>query len=309
MRIGLLDIDTRTPAQAIVGAQAAAERGVDTYWLPGGWRDPLTLLAVAGQHVKDVDLGAAIVSTYGTHPTMVAEQALTVNGAVNGRLILGLGTSHQHMVEHRFGLSFAKPIRYLREYLTILTALLDTGSVDFVGEVLSAQTELRITGMPRPAVLVAALSDQSLRVAGRLADGTITNWLAPRALETHTIPTITAAASEAGRPRPRIVANMPMCVTSDEAGARTLAAEQFGIYSTRYTAYKATFDRQGVDGPAALVVTGDEDTVTRELRRYSDIGVDEFCVHLFGSVEDRARTDALINDICRRRATSVTDAQ
>lgn len=297
MRIGFLDIDVRLPAAATDGAQVAERAGLSTYWIPGGWREPLTLLALAGQRARTIELGTSIVSVYGVHPTALAEQALTVNSAVDGRLVLGLGVSHQHMVEGRFGQSFATPIRQLREHLTILNALLDTGSVDFRGEALSARTELRIGDAPRPQVVVAALSDQSLRVAGRLADGTVTTWVAPEILAAHTVPKISAAAQEAGRPAPRVIASMPVCVTDDEAAARQVAAEQYGVYVTRYTAYKANFERHGVDGPAPLVVAGDEAAVAAHLQRYADAGATDFCAHLFGTAEQQRRSREVLGDL------------
>ena len=130
-----------------------------------------------------------------------------------------------------------------------------------------------------------------------MADGTVTNFLGPKALEEHTIPTIAAAARDAGRSTPLIVASMPTCVTSDEDEARARAAEQFSVYMTRYTAYKAAFDRQGVDGPASLAVVGDEDRVAAELARYAEAGVTEFCAHPFGTAHEQERTQALIAEL------------
>jgi 5,10-methylenetetrahydromethanopterin reductase len=299
-----MDIGARTADEAIAGALAAERDGLDTYWAPGGWRDPLTLLAVAGQHARRVGLGAGIVSVYASHPTAVAEQALTVNSAVAGRLVLGIGISHRHMVEQRFGASFEKPVRYLREFLTILDSLFDTGSVDFTGEVLSAHTELRIKGVERPPVLVAALSELSLRVTGRLADGALTNFLGPRILSAEIIPTISAAARTAGRPAPRMVVSMPILVTHDEASGREKANDYLGVYLTRYTAYRSTFERQGVDGPGSLAIIGDEEAVATELSRYADIGIEEFAAHLFGTPEDQARTRAFIATLGSERSSA-----
>jgi alkanesulfonate monooxygenase SsuD/methylene tetrahydromethanopterin reductase-like flavin-dependent oxidoreductase (luciferase family) len=128
MRIGVVDAVSRLPAEATSTVAAAEQLGFDTFWMAGGWRDPLTLLALTEQSSPRIELGSSIVSVYGTHPTAAAEQALTVNAAVGGRLVLGLGVSHRHMVEGRFGMSFATPIRQLREYLTILGQAFTTGS-------------------------------------------------------------------------------------------------------------------------------------------------------------------------------------
>jgi 5,10-methylenetetrahydromethanopterin reductase len=299
--MGLLDIETRSGDAAVRGARRAQERGMHTYWVPGGWRDPLTLLAVAGQHVDAIELGSSIVSIFGIHPTALAEQALTVNASVSGRLVLGVGVSHRHMVEERFGASFDRPVRYLREYLTILRSLLDTGAVDVRGEVLSAHTDLRVEHTPRLTVLVAALSDQSLRVAGRLADGTLTTWIASATLASHTVPTITAAAAHAGRPAPRIVASLPVCVTADADGARQRAAELFDVYRTRYVTYQRTFERQGVGGPADLVLAGDEERVADEVARLEEAGATDYCAYPFGTPEEEERTVSVLTAMAAER--------
>jgi 5,10-methylenetetrahydromethanopterin reductase len=302
VNIGIVDTESRLPADATTTALAVDQLGVHTYWIAGGWRDPLTLLALAGQHARRVELGTSIVSIYGVHPTTLAEHALTTNAAVDGRLVLGLGVSHRHMVEGRFGGSFDRPIGQLRESLIVLRSLFETGAVDFNGQLVSAHTELRITGAPAPRILVAALSDQSLRVTGRLADGTLTTFIGPEALEKHTVPTITAAAEAAGRPRPEVVASMPICLTSDTDGARQVAAELYSVYTTRYTAYRATFERQGVTGPGDLAVIGDEDDAAQQLQRFADAGATAFSANPFGTPDEIARTRSFLATFARERS-------
>ncbi len=302
MNIGIVDTESRLPAEATATALAVEQLGVRTYWIAGGWRDPLTLLALAGQHARRVELGTSIVSIYGVHPTTLAEHALTTSASVDGRLVLGLGVSHRHMVEGRFGESFDRPIGRLRESLIVLRSLFETGAVDFDGKLVSAHTELRITGAPAPRILVAALSDQSLRVTGGLADGTLTTFIGPDALEKHTVPTITAAAEEAGRPRPEVVAGMPICLTSDTEGARRVAAELYSLYTTRYTAYRATFERQGVTGPGDLAVIGDEDNAAQQLQRFAEAGATAFSANPFGTPDEIARTRAFLAAFARERS-------
>ena len=95
---------------------------------------------------------------------MLAAQALTVQAASGGRLTLGIGLSHQMVIENVFGLSFDKPARHMREYLEILMPLLAGEQVTFVGETLSASTfgPLQIDA-PGPDVLVAALGTVMLQ--------------------------------------------------------------------------------------------------------------------------------------------------
>ncbi len=100
--------------------------------------------------MPDIELGTAVVPAYPRHPVMLAGQALTVQAATAGRLILGVGLSHQMVIENVFGQSFEKPARYMREYLSILMPLLEGEPASFTGEVLSASTfgPLQITTRP-----------------------------------------------------------------------------------------------------------------------------------------------------------------
>src|SRR6201981_867899 len=89
----------------------AADDGFASAWLSNIFGlDALTALAVAGSQVPGIDLGTAVVPTYPRHPAVLAQQALTVALAVGpGRLTLGIGLSHQIVLENMYGYSFERP--------------------------------------------------------------------------------------------------------------------------------------------------------------------------------------------------------
>src|SRR5207247_5341586 len=134
--------------------------------------DALTMLAVAGREVADIELGTAVIPTYPRHPTALAGQALTTQVATGGRLALGIGLSHQLVVEGMWGYSYDRPARHMREYLSVLVPLLHGETVSFQGETLKANTmgpiELGTSGPP--PVLLAALAPVMLRLAGTVTD-------------------------------------------------------------------------------------------------------------------------------------------
>ncbi len=203
MRIGVM-IDTEQSLDGQV-AQVVSLRdaGIGSAWMSQifGY-DSLTALAVVGQEVPGIELGTAVVPTYPRHPVMLAGQALTVQAASGGRLTLGIGLSHQLVIENVFGQSFDKPVRHMREYLSILVPVLRGEQVTFVGETLSASTfgPLDIDASA-PDVLVAALGTAMLHIAGRMASGTVTWMTGPTTIESHVIPTISAAAAGGGSAR------------------------------------------------------------------------------------------------------------
>ncbi|HEX3461022.1 MAG TPA: LLM class F420-dependent oxidoreductase [Acidimicrobiales bacterium] len=284
MRIGsMFDIDR--PIDDVVAQVAAmASAGIEAAWTSQifGY-DALTVLALVGREVPGIDLGTAVVPTYPRNPVMLAAQALTVQAATGGRLTLGIGLSHQVVIENVFGYSFDKPARHMREYLSILIPLLEGEQVSFAGETLRASTmgPLGITAPPAP-VLVAALGKVMLGLAGRMASGTITWMTGPTTIETHIVPTIRAAATQAGRPEPRVAVGLPICVTDDVDGARAKAAETFAIYGV-LPSYRAMLDREGADGPPDVAIVGNAAEVAAQIRRFADIGATDFCAAPFGS--------------------------
>jgi 5,10-methylenetetrahydromethanopterin reductase len=287
VRIGVM-FDTEIPFDEMVGQVASLrDAGIQTAWSSQIFAyDALTAIAAIGREVPGIEFGTAVVPTYPRHPVMLAGQALTVQAATGGRLTLGIGLSHQMVIENVFGQSFEKPARHMREYLSILMPLLEGEQVNFAGETLRASTfgPLQIAATA-PHVLVAALGPTMLTIAGRLASGTVTWMTGPTTIESHIIPTIRAAAAEAGRPEPRIGVGLPVCVTNDAAAAREKASEVFAIYG-QLPSYRAMLDREGAAGPADVAIAGTEDQVKDEVRRLADIGVTDFCGAPFGSSEE-----------------------
>jgi len=272
--------------------RSAAALGFASAWMPQLFNlDALTALAVAGAQVPGIELGTAVTPTYPRHPMMLATQALTTQSAVGNRLVLGIGLSHQIVIESMFGYSFEKPARHMSEYLAILLPLLQTGSVQFTGETLKAAGSVAITDAKAPPVLLAALAPRMLKLAGGLADGTITWMTGPETVADHIVPSIAKAAAEAGRPQPRTVVGLPVCVTVDADAARQRAAKAFQVYG-QLPSYRAMLDREGAEGPADVAIVGDEDAVAAQIAHIGEIGATDFMAAPFGSKEERDRTMA-----------------
>jgi alkanesulfonate monooxygenase SsuD/methylene tetrahydromethanopterin reductase-like flavin-dependent oxidoreductase (luciferase family) len=135
-----------------------------------------------------------------------------------------------------------------------------------------------------------------LNVAGTLADGTVTWMTGPATLASHIVPTITAAAERAGKPAPRILASLPICVTTDVDAARQRAAQEFQVYGF-LPSYRAMLDREGAEGPADVAIVGDASTVEKGVQQLADAGVTEFVASTFGSRDERAETRELLKSL------------
>lgn len=292
MRIGLMLNVSPPIGEVIDQVQQAASGDFASVWASQifGY-DALTLLAVVGREVPRIELGTAVVPTFPRHPVMLASQALTVQAATEGRLVLGIGLSHQVVVEGVFGHSFDHPARHMDDYLSVLMPLLRGETVSHQGATLRATTPgpLDIKEVTPPTVLVAALGPVMLGLAGRLADGTVTWMVGPKTLERHIVPSITKAASAAGRPSPRVAVGLPVCVTDDVASARERADRSFGRYGD-LPSYRAMLDREGAAGPAEVAVVGNQAAVGRQVRSLADGGATDFIGAPFGSADQRRRT-------------------
>lgn len=256
---------------------ALAEReGFAAYWTPHIFgHDALTALAVVATAVPRIELGTAVVPTFPRHPHAIAQQAHTVAAASGGRLTLGIGLSHKIVIEGMFGLSYDRPVRHLREYLDVLMPLSRNEPANVDGEMYRVHAGIDARGSDGFGVVVAALGEQMLRVTAARADGTLTWCTGPVTLAGHTIPTITRAAAEFGRPAPRVIAALPVCVTADAAGAKARAAQTFAAYGG-LPSYRAMLDREGASGPEDVAIIGSAAQVQQRIADLAGIGVTDF---------------------------------
>jgi len=283
-------------------ARTAQADGFDSYWVaehPTGGLDALTVLTVVGQSVKNIELGTAVIPTYPRHPVVLAGQALTAQSALHATLTLGIGLSHQVMMSE-LGIEDDKPIRHLRDYLSILVPLIEEGVVDYQGESLSCRATIFRPAERPPQILVAALGPQTLRLAGGRTAGTSLAWVGPNTIRDHIVPTIGEAAAGAGRDAPRVLATLPICVTADATAIRSRITASAAMYA-QLPSYQAMFEREGVTEPGELGLVGSEAQVEDQLAALAEAGVTDFAASEFTpSPSEREHT----RDLLRRLAAA-----
>ena len=288
MRTGLMIGASDGPDGTIGGivklAQEAERQGFDNLWMANIFGlDAITTLGIAGYETTRIGLGTAVTPTYPRHPTAIAQQALTTGAAAGGRFTLGIGLSHQVVIEGMLGYSYDKPARHMREYLSILGPLLKGERVSFKGEQFNVNNvQLTVPGHQRVPLLVAALGPVMLKLAGELADGTVTWMTGPATLASHIIPSINKAAHAAGKPDATIAAGFPVILTNDTDGAKEMINKVLQIYGM-LPSYRAMLDKEGAAGPADVAFAGDETTLRKQIQQLRDIGVTDFCASVVGA--------------------------
>ena len=308
MRIGMSLTESQTPqALSLLRDELlmAVDDGFSSAWMANIFGlDALTALAVAGSGIAGIEIGTAVVPTYPRHPAALAQQALTTALALDSRLTLGIGLSHKIVIEDMYGYSFAAPATHMSEYLSILLPLLDGQPVAVDGKTMRASIGLSVPRTGPVPVMLAAMGPAMLKLAGEHTAGTILWMTGPATTRDYIAPTINAAAEQAGRPAPRIVCILPVCVTDDPDGARARAAKVFEIYS-QLPSYRAMLDREGAQGPADVAIVGTEDQVASQIKALADCGVTDFVAGEYARGDDRLRTRNLLKSLIAQGVAQV----
>jgi F420-dependent oxidoreductase-like protein len=258
----------------VAQAARAHELGVKHVWLAQQLNyDAISLAALVGAAVPGLGVGTSVVPINPRHPLIIGQLAQTAQAATHGNFSLGLGLGARLVERPAFGRDWTNVITRLREHLTILRSVFDTGSVDFNGDEISASPTwpVQVAGGTPVPVYVAAMGPKALQVTGELADGTIPYLAGPRTIGEFIVPTINKAAAQAGRPAPRVIVAVPVQLSADVENARAAAAQQLSFYEA-IPSYRKVIAREGIDNIVDLAAIGTEKTVVRQLHSYVEAG-------------------------------------
>ena len=307
LSVHIVAADAPRLIERIVEADAL---GLDTAWLTvgGAAPDPFAVFASAAHRAERITFGTSIVPTYPRHPITMAQGAMTVDQLAPGRLKLGVGPSHRPAIEGTWGLPFNKPLSHLREYVTVLRALLNEGEVDFDGEQITAHA--RIAAPTQVRVMISALRTGSFRLSGELTEGGI-SWMCPLPyIRDVATPAQQEGADAAGRAKPAMIVHTPIVVSEDREAVRAAARQQFGFYQRlpfysrmlQAAGYEEAADEEFTDRMAdGLIISGSANEVGDRVRSIGEYGVDEMLAAIVqlpeGGSEARRRTLELLGEI------------
>jgi F420-dependent oxidoreductase-like protein len=258
----------------VAQATRAYDLGVRQVWLSqNNDHDAIALAALVGAAVPGLGVGTSVVPINPRHPLIVASLAQTAQAASHGNFSLGLGLGGHEPERQAFGASWPNTITRLREHLTVLRSIFDTGAVDFSGNEITAKPvwPVRVAGGTPVPVYVAAMAPKALQVTGELADGTMPYLAGPRTIAEFIEPAIAKSAADAGRQKPRIIAQVPAIVSDDVDAGKSFAAERLSFFDT-IPSYQKVIAREGIASAADLAAVGSTKSVRRQLQSYLDAG-------------------------------------
>jgi F420-dependent oxidoreductase-like protein len=208
--------------------------------------ESLTLLSAYAVATERIRVGSGVVPIYTRTPATMAQTAATIDALSGGRFTLGLGVSHRPVVEGWHGQTIDRPVGEMREYVTIVRAIL-RGEDPPAGD--KWRTSFHLAGLePRPElpIFIAALSPRMLRLAGEIADGVIL-WLCnPNYIRDAVVPEVTKGRERAGKTLDgfEIVAAVPAGRTDEvEHAYDAMRAELVTYFSLPF--YRAMLERSG----------------------------------------------------------------
>jgi F420-dependent oxidoreductase-like protein len=249
----------------------------------------MTAVTLLGTATSRIEIGTSIVPLQPRHPVVLAQQALSNQAVCEGRFTLGLGVSHHWIIKEMMGLPYERQALTMRCYLDVLDqALAGPGVVEVENELFDIHQPLDITDLTPTPVLIAALGPVMLKLAGERTSGTVL-WLADeRTIASHVVPSISKAAEGAGRPAPRIMAGVPVCLCRDDeveaAIERTNRTLSEVVASPNYMRLMEHGDAQSIGD---VLICGSEAAMEQRLRRFAEAGVTDLNCRIVALGEGR----------------------
>lgn len=148
----------------------------DSIWVPETWgMECSSILSTIAQITKKPKLGSSIMNIYSRTPSLVAMHAATIDTLSNGRLILGLGTSSNAIIEDWHGIEFKRPLQRMREYVEIIKQILSGNKVSYNGEFFHLRNFSLLIKPVRSEIPIylAAINQKMIELTWEIGDGVI----------------------------------------------------------------------------------------------------------------------------------------
>jgi alkanesulfonate monooxygenase SsuD/methylene tetrahydromethanopterin reductase-like flavin-dependent oxidoreductase (luciferase family) len=278
--------------ETLVSTAIAADRlGYDGYYLPETWAyDTTIILAEAALKTSRINLGTGILGVWNRSAGTLAMAAATLASLSGGRFTLGLGISTPQLAEGLHDVKFERPLGRLRTTVAQVRALLRGERIPLAVAAEARPLKLNVPALSEIPIYIAAIGEQSIRLAGEIADGWVP-FMYPRRCLAQGLEQLREGAARGGHPErvPRVCPSVPAVVASDSAKAREGAAWFVAFYLVNMgTLYRQSLMRQGFGKEVEAVLAANAPKFTGAVPPDADALLEELIV--FGTPDEaRAR--------------------
>ena len=257
-QIGLSVMPLETRRDVLIGLATEGDRlGYDGFFLPETWAyDVTVLLAEAAVRTRHITIGSGILGIWNRSAATVAMAAATLHAISGGRFVLGLGASTPQLAEGLHDTPYEPPVPRMRRLVTQVRALLRGERIPLAVTPGARALKLNVPPAPDVPIQLAALGDQSIRLAGELGDAWIPFFYPWSRLATG-VALMRSGAARGGHPErvPGISASVPAVVDDSGEAAREGAAWFVAFYiTTMGTVYRDALTRQGYGKEVEAVI-------------------------------------------------------
>jgi alkanesulfonate monooxygenase SsuD/methylene tetrahydromethanopterin reductase-like flavin-dependent oxidoreductase (luciferase family) len=288
--VSLMPLENRR--ETLLGTAVAADRlGFDGFLLPETWAyDIPVILAEVALKTDRIVLGTGILGVWSRTAGALAMAAATLASLSGGRFILGLGASTPQLTEGLHDVPYAAPLARMRRTVEQVRALLRGQRIPLGVATGARPLKLNVPPAPEVPIYLAALGDESVRLAGELADGWVP-FIYPRRCLADGVKRLREGAERGGHPDrlPHVCPSVPAVVAEDAGKAREGAAWFVAFYLVSMgTLYRQSLIRQGFGNEVEAVLAANTPKFTGSVPPDAEALLEELTV--FGTPrEARAR--------------------
>jgi alkanesulfonate monooxygenase SsuD/methylene tetrahydromethanopterin reductase-like flavin-dependent oxidoreductase (luciferase family) len=284
-----------TVEQVLVCSRKLNEFKPDTIWIPETWgMENFSMLSMASRENSFSKIGSSIVNIYSRSPSLIAMGAATVDTISNKRLVLGLGTSSQPLVEDFHGDKFESPLKRMKEYVEIIRLILSGKTINYSGEIFSLKNFSLLIKPPRDSlpIYLAAVNQKMVELTWKIADGIIF-YLRPKSEIKSTL------AKMQNQKKIDVTLQIITCVNDDSEKAMVRAKKTLAFYVSVGKIYREflasngfenetknifeEYEKNGLESNHELVpesmvselcIAGTPDECKTQLQQFRETGID-----------------------------------
>jgi len=284
-----------TVEQVLACSRKLNELKPDTVWIPETWgMENFSMLSMASRENSFSKIGTSIVNIYSRSPSLIAMGAVTVDTISNKRLVLGLGTSSQPLVEDFHGDKLESPLKRMKEYVEIIRLILSGKTINYSGEIFSLKNFSLLIKPSRDSIPIylAAVNQKMVELTWKIADGVIF-YLRPKSEIKSTL------AKMQNQKKIDATLQIITCVNDDSEKAMVRAKKTLAFYVSVGKIYREflasngfenetknifeEYEKNGLQSNHELVpesmvnelcITGTPDECKTQLRQFRETGID-----------------------------------